>query len=213
MDKSNIRTSLFDYSALSIDAVPTALSQYRDYDALLVTNVASKCGLTKDQYTGLVQLRNNLTSKGKFEILAFPCSQFANQEPGTADEIKNFVRQFHVEFPLFEKINVNGPQTHPIYCFLKYNTPELRDVSKTDVVTLKPIGWNFGKFLIDGEGRVVKYWGPKVNPLECEDDILNTIQGRLRGAETRSPPDTATIRHDDDTSKSDGQACMKNSPN
>lgn len=135
LNPSQIRhESLFEYTVANIDGVETPLSQYKGCGALLVTNVASKCGLTKYQYPGLVELRKRFVSRGeKFEVLAFPCSQFANQEPGTAEDIKQFVKQYNVEFPLFEKLHVNGPNTHPIYCFLKYGVVTTRIISSNKI--------------------------------------------------------------------------------
>jgi glutathione peroxidase len=114
-----MKKSLFEFTVKNLKEEEVSLEKYRGYDALLVVNTASLCGLTKTQYTGLEKLREELQKHGKFEILGFPCSQFKNQEPGSADEIMQCVSQFNVKFPLFEKTYVNGPNTHEIFTFLK----------------------------------------------------------------------------------------------
>lgn len=136
----------------------------------------------------MVNLRHQLREEvpeGQFEILAFPCRQFADQEFHSADKIKEFVKQFSVDFPMFDTVEVNGNNAHPIFQFLKYYSPELRSEKKSgsqSKVSLGAIGWNFGKFLVDGEGHVVKYWGPKVNPLETKETCLKVLKGELKGA-------------------------------
>jgi glutathione peroxidase len=101
------------------------------------------------------------------EILAFPCGQFMNQELSTEGEIKDFVSQkFGVDFPMFSKIEVNGENMHPIYKYLKMNCPEM----KTDK-GLKNIPWNFAKFLVNKEGKVIGFYGPKIEPIQMVADI------------------------------------------
>src|SRR6267378_2684339 len=111
------QVSLYDIPLRSLRGEPTSLAEHKG-KALLVVNVASKCGLTP-QYEGLEKLHEQYGSRG-FEVLGFPCNQFMGQEPGTADEIREFCdTSYHVEFPLFEKIDVNGAQQHPIYAELE----------------------------------------------------------------------------------------------
>ena len=123
--------------------------------ALLVVNVASKCGLTP-QYAGLEQLHETYGDRG-FSVIGFPCNQFGGQEPGTADEIETFCSTtYGVTFPMFEKIDVNGPDRHPIY-------DELTKVADADG-TDGDIRWNFEKFLIAPDGSVVKRYSPMTAP-------------------------------------------------
>ncbi len=123
--------------------------------ALLVVNVASKCGLTP-QYAGLEQLHETYGDRG-FSVVGFPCNQFGGQEPGTAEEIETFCSTtYGVTFPMFEKIDVNGPDRHPIY-------DELTKVADADG-TDGDIRWNFEKFLIAPDGTIVKRYSPMTAP-------------------------------------------------
>jgi glutathione peroxidase len=146
--------SVYDFTATRINGQPQSLADYRG-QVLLLVNVASRCGFTP-QYTGLETLYRNYHDKG-FSVLGFPCDQFGNQEPGGADEIKNFCRlTYDVTFPLFEKIEVNGPDADPLFKFLKARCPGL--------LGTKRIKWNFTKFLIDRNGNVVRRYAPMVKP-------------------------------------------------
>lgn len=129
---------------------------------LLVVNTASKCGFTP-QYDGLEALWRKYREQG-FEILAFPCNQFGGQEPGTADEIESFCKvNFGVSFPLMAKIDVNGEDATPLYQWLKAEAP--------GVLGTKGIKWNFTKFLINREGKVVRRYAPTDKPEALEKDI------------------------------------------
>ncbi|BBN01996.1 glutathione peroxidase [Marchantia polymorpha subsp. ruderalis] len=142
------------------------LSVYKG-KVLLIVNVASACGLTKDNYTELTGLYNGLRDKG-LEILAFPCNQFGGQEPGTNEQIKEFAcSRFKAEFPIFDKVDVNGPNTAPVYQFLKAN--------KGGGILGDSIKWNFGKFLVDQEGNVVERYAPTTSPKSIEKDIRNLL--------------------------------------
>ena len=111
-------------------------------------------------------------SEEGFEIFAFPCNQFASQEPGTHEEIEKFIREkYECSFPIFEKIEVNGPNTHPVFNYLRRNSPLYDD--KSDSV--KNIPWNFAKFLVNSEGKVVKYVEPQVDPEKMEEDIKSLL--------------------------------------
>ncbi len=126
--------------------------------------------MTSDNYTQLVDLYNQYRSQG-LQILGFPCGQFMNQELATESDIKNFVNdKFKVEFPMFSKIELNGPNSHPVYIYLKYNTEELKSEAG-----LKNIPWNFAKFLVDRNGKVVGYYSPKVKPVDMANDILKLL--------------------------------------
>ncbi|RQW43397.1 glutathione peroxidase [Novosphingobium sp. LASN5T] len=129
---------------------------------LLVVNTASKCGFTP-QYDGLEALWRKYREQG-FEILAFPCNQFGGQEPGTAEEIESFCKvNFGVSFPLMAKIDVNGDDATPLYQWLKAEAP--------GVLGTKGIKWNFTKFLINREGKVVRRYAPTDKPEALEKDI------------------------------------------
>lgn len=146
-----------------IDGKEVKLSEYKG-KVLLIVNVASYCGFTK-QYAGLEEIYKEYKNKG-FEILAFPCNQFGNQEPGTNEEIKNFCSsKFDVTFRLFDKIEVNGKNKSPLYAILTDNPV----TGKSD------IQWNFEKFIIDKNGNVVARFPSKVEPTsEKLISVLNT---------------------------------------
>lgn len=141
--------SVYEYSVKNIDGQEVNLSQYKD-KVLLIVNVASKCGFTP-QYKDLEQLFQEY--QGEVVVLGFPCNQFGAQEPGNAEEIKNFCSlTYDVKFPLFEKIDVNGKNAHPLYSFLKEARPGL--------LGTEAIKWNFTKFLVNKKGEVVKRYAP-----------------------------------------------------
>lgn len=129
---------------------------------LLVVNTASKCGFTP-QYDGLEALYKQFQDQG-FEVLGFPCNQFAGQEPGSADEIAEFCKvNFGVTFPLMAKVEVNGPDAAPLYDWMKREAKGL--------MGSEAIKWNFTKFLIDREGRVVRRFGPQDTPSSIASHI------------------------------------------
>ena len=144
--------SIHDIDVKDIDGKDTAVGAYKG-KVLLVVNVASKCGLTP-QYKGLEAIQEKYKDKG-FTVLGFPCNQFAGQEPGTNEEIKQFCStKYNVTFPLFDKIDVNGPKRHPLYVALAGNdSPFPGDIK-----------WNFGKFLIGRDGKIIKRFEPKTTP-------------------------------------------------
>ena len=151
--------TIFDNKINTLEGSPADLSEFQG-KALLVVNVASKCGLTP-QYEGLQKLHDEYGARG-FEVLGFPCNQFMGQEPGTAEEIREFCdSSYHVSFPLFEKIDVNGDQQHPIYAELEQTADG--DGEAGDVK------WNFEKFLVAPDGKVVGRFRPQVTP---EDPAL-----------------------------------------
>jgi glutathione peroxidase len=142
-----------DFTATLNDGTEQPLSAYRGR-AVLVVNVASKCGFTP-QYKGLQALYERLHPRG-FDILAFPCDQFGHQEPGTDAEIAGFCeKNFGVTFPLFRKIEVNGKGAHPLYKWLK---------AEKGGVLGSAIKWNFSKFLVDPQGKVVERFAPTTKP-------------------------------------------------
>jgi glutathione peroxidase len=157
--------SIYDFEAKTIDGTTQKLDVYKG-KALLIVNVASKCGFTP-QYTGLEALQKKLKDKG-FNVLGFPCDQFGHQEPGNEDEIKNFCSlTYDVTFPMFAKVEVNGDNAHPIYKYLKQE--------KTGILGTGAIKWNFTKFLVDKNGNVVKRYAPTDKPEDIEKDIAAVL--------------------------------------
>ena len=154
-------TTAYDFSARALDGETVSLDRFRG-QALLIVNTASKCGFT-GQYAGLEALHEKFADQ-PFEVLGFPCNQFGNQEPGLAAEIASFcATSFDVKFPMFDKIEVNGPDRHPLYAWLTEQ--------KRGFLGSKAVKWNFTKFLTDREGRVVKRFAPQTEPATLEADI------------------------------------------
>jgi len=157
--------SIYDFSAKTLDGTTVSLSDFKG-NAMLIVNTASKCGFTP-QYAGLESLYEKLREKG-LTILGFPCNQFGQQEPGNEEEIGAFCRMnYGVSFPMFAKIDVNGPNTHPLYEFLKGEQP--------GVLGSKNIKWNFTKFLVDRNGKVVDRFAPMTKPEEIEKSIATVL--------------------------------------
>jgi glutathione peroxidase len=163
--------SIYSISLNDIDGQPTSLKAYEG-KVLLIVNVASKCGYTP-QYTGLEALQEKYKAKG-FTVLGFPCNQFGSQEPGTNKEIKQFCSsQYQVTFPLFDKIDVNGPKRHPLYALLAGNgSPFPGDIK-----------WNFTKFLIGRDGKILKRFDSKVKPDSAE--LVQGVEQALGGNYTQ----------------------------
>ena len=158
-------TTIYDFSAKTIDGADQQLDAYRG-KTLLIVNVASKCGFTP-QYTGLEALYEKFRDKG-LVVLGFPCDQFGHQEPGDEAEIKNFCSlNYDVKFPLFAKIYVNGANAAPIYKYLK---SEAKGVLGTE-----SIKWNFTKFLVDKNGKVVKRYAPTDTPAGIEKEVAAAL--------------------------------------
>ncbi|MBT2505679.1 glutathione peroxidase [Streptomyces sp. ISL-98] len=159
--------SLYDIPLRTLTGEPVTLEAYRG-KAVLVVNVASKCGLTP-QYAGLERLQQTYADRG-FTVLGVPCNQFAGQEPGSSDEIQTFCSaSYGVTFPLLEKIEVNGDHRHPLYA-------ELTQVNDADGEA-GDIQWNFEKFVISGEGEVVGRFRPRTEPEAAE--IVAAIEAHL----------------------------------
>lgn len=153
--------SIYDFSAKTIDGDEQKLSAYRG-KTLLIVNVASKCGFTP-QYEGLEALYRDFKPKG-LVVLGFPCDQFGHQEPGDENEIKNFCSlNYEVTFPLFAKIDVNGPNAHPLYKYLKHEAKGL--------LGSEGIKWNFTKFLVDSAGSVRKRYAPTDTPESIKPEL------------------------------------------
>ena len=153
--------TVYDFKARSLKGDEIALEQFRG-KILLIVNTASKCGFTP-QYQGLEELYRKYHGRG-LEILGFPCNQFGGQEPGGPDEIATFCeRNYGVTFLMFEKIKVNGPETHPLYQYLKAAQPGLLGSER--------IKWNFTKFLVGRDGQVLKRFASADAPASLEADI------------------------------------------
>lgn len=154
-------TVITDFTVRAADGGTTALSTYRG-QVLLIVNTASQCGFTP-QYEGLEALHRRYRDRG-FEVLAFPCNQFGAQEPGDAAAIAGFCEtRFKVGFPMFDKVEVNGPRAHPLWAALKAEKPGL--------LGIQAVKWNFTKFLVDREGTVVDRFAPTTKPAELEKRI------------------------------------------
>jgi len=162
---SNMDNNIKKIIVKDIDGKSVNLSDYKG-KVLLIVNVASYCGYTK-QYAGLEKIYKDYKDKG-FEILAFPCNQFGEQEPGTNEEIKNFCSsKFDVSFKLFDKVDVNGKNQSPLYSILTNN----------EITVKSEIKWNFEKFLIDKEGNVVARYPSKVEP--TSEELISAIEREL----------------------------------
>jgi glutathione peroxidase len=155
-----VNTSFYRLSAKNLQGREITMGEYEG-KVVLVVNTASKCGFTP-QYEGLEQLYGRYRERG-FVILGFPCNQFGNQEPGDARSIaEGCLLNYGVSFPMFEKIDVNGRNTHPIFTFLKQTLPGIGGGR---------IKWNFTKFLLDAEGRPVRRFAPFTEPGRLEPHI------------------------------------------
>lgn len=153
--------SVHDFTAKSLSGEDVSLADFRG-KVLLIVNTASKCGFTP-QYAGLEKLHEELSPRG-FAVLGFPCNQFGQQEPGDAQEIQKFCSlTYNVTFPMFAKIDVNGANAHPLYEFLKSE--------KSGLLGIEAIKWNFSKFLVDQQGRVVERYAPTTTPASLKGDI------------------------------------------
>jgi glutathione peroxidase len=154
-------TTIYDFEALSIDGKPVTLANYRG-KVLLIVNTASACGFTP-QFAGLEQLHDTYASQG-LVVLGFPCNQFGAQDAGSNSEIAGFCqRNYGVTFPMMAKIEVNGAGAHPLYQWLATEAPGL--------LGSKSIKWNFTKFLVGKDGRVLKRYAPTDTPASLAKNI------------------------------------------
>lgn len=150
---------IYEYKAKALDGKDINLSGYKG-DVLLIVNTASKCGYTP-QYTGLEELHKKFQARG-LRVLGFPCNQFGQQEPGSSQDIETFCkRNYGVDFQMFEKVDVNGNDAHPLFRYL----------TDSDNGGAKPIKWNFTKFLVDRHGKIVKRYEPDTKPEDIAADI------------------------------------------
>lgn len=158
--------SVYDFSCTDIKGTLKPMSDYKG-KVLLIVNTASNCGFTP-QYEGLESLYKQFKEKG-FEVLGFPCNQFLGQEPGSEEEIQTFcTSRFQVSFPMFAKVDVNGPDADPLYQYLRKEAKGLMGSTK--------VKWNFTKFLVDQQGNVVKRFATATKP----EAIIPDIQALLK---------------------------------
>ncbi|MBB3169474.1 glutathione peroxidase [Simiduia aestuariiviva] len=154
-------TDLYSFEAKTLTGELQSLSELKG-KVVLVVNTASKCGFTP-QYKGLESIYQEYKDKG-FEMLGFPCNQFGKQEPGGSEEISEFCElNFGVTFPLYEKVDVNGDNAHPLFTWLKSEAPGL--------LGTQAVKWNFTKFLVGRDGRVIKRYAPKDKPESIVADL------------------------------------------
>lgn len=157
--------TLSDFTAVTLQGEERSLADFAG-DVVLVVNTASKCGFTP-QYEGLQKLYDTYRERG-FTVLGFPSNEFAGQEPGSSDEIGEFCRlNYGVSFPMFEKIEVNGADAHPLFRWLK---------DEKGGVLGDRIKWNFTKFLIGRDGRVIERYAPKTEPQSIAGDIEAALE-------------------------------------
>ncbi|TLS52728.1 glutathione peroxidase [Paenibacillus antri] len=177
--------SVHAFEAVNAEGQDIRLEQYKGR-VLLIVNTASQCGLTP-QYEGLQQLFQTYADEG-FAVLGFPCNQFGGQEPGTDEEIKDFCTlNYRVTFPMFRKVEVNGPEAHPLFRYLREQAPEDADADPNsglyghlrakfpELLEGSNIRWNFTKFLIDREGNVVKRYSPTTGAGAIETDVRTLL--------------------------------------
>ncbi len=161
-------STLYDLTVRRLDGSETTLTEWQG-KVLLIVNTASQCGFTP-QYAGLEALYKKYQDRG-FAVLGFPCNQFGAQEPGTAADIGTFCeKNFGVSFPMFDKIDVNGVNAHPLYTRLKQDAPGL--------LGTEAIKWNFTKFLVDRDGKVIARYAPTTSPNALDSDVLQLLDNR-----------------------------------
>ncbi|CAH1970315.1 unnamed protein product [Acanthoscelides obtectus] len=153
--------SIYEFTCRDIKGNEVSLEKYRGHVCIIV-NVASQCGYTKNHYAELGELYDQYAESKGLRILAFPCNQFANEEPGTSEEICQFVSSKNVKFDMFEKVNVNGSDAHPLWKYLKHKQGgTLGDFIK----------WNFTKFIVDKDGQPVERHGPSTSPKDLVKNL------------------------------------------
>ncbi len=162
---------IYDIAVLNAQGEEILLREFSG-KALLIVNTASKCGFTP-QYQGLQSLQERYAAEG-FSVLGFPCNQFGKQEPGSNEDIQEFCSGvYHVTFPVFSKINVNGQDAHPLYQYLTRAAP--------GILGSRSIKWNFTKFLIDPTGSVIRRYGPQVAPDSLASGVAKVLPTGQRG--------------------------------
>ncbi|ETM56988.1 hypothetical protein L914_00126 [Phytophthora nicotianae] len=182
--------SFYELKDFDMDKKEVSMEDYKG-KVVLVVNVSSKCGLTPTNYPELQQLHEKYQEEG-LVVLGFPCNQFAGQEPGTHEEILEFVKQYNVTFPLFEKHDVNGSNARPVFTYLKAKLPGTFG---------NYIKWNFTKFLVDRNGQPYKRYAPKDLPLSFEEDIKELLAKapEPEKAEEETKEEVASAKSDEET--------------
>jgi glutathione peroxidase len=165
MTKESKMTTVYDFSAKTIDGKTKKLADYKG-KVLLIVNTASRCGFTP-QYKGLEELHRRFAKRG-FAVLGFPCNQFGEQEPGAESEIAEFCEtNYGVTFPMFAKVDVNGENAHPLFRYLTSAKPGL--------LGSEAIKWNFTKFLVGRDGKVIERYAPTTKPEDIAADIEKAL--------------------------------------
>ncbi len=165
MTKESKMTTVYDFSAKTIDGKTKKLADYKG-KVLLIVNTASRCGFTP-QYKGLEELHRRFAKRG-FAVLGFPCNQFGEQEPGAESEIAEFCEtNYGVTFPMFAKVDVNGENAHPLFKYLTSAKPGL--------LGSEAIKWNFTKFLVGRDGKVIERYAPTTKPEDIAADIEKAL--------------------------------------
>ncbi len=160
-DKEQKMSQIYEFHATTLDGNDISFEKYKG-DVLLIVNTASECGFTP-QYEGLEKLHKQYSEKG-LKVLGFPCNQFGHQEPGDSAKIATFCKKnYGVDFQMFEKVDVNGKDAHPLYKYLTSSAP--------GALGTEGIKWNFTKFLVDRKGKVLKRYAPNVKPEDIASDI------------------------------------------
>ncbi len=158
-------SDVYEFKGVSMQGKEVSLADYKG-KVLLIVNTASKCGFTP-QFKGLEELYKQFKDRG-VEVLGFPCNQFGGQDPGSNQDIQQFCElNYGVSFPMFQKIDVNGDNTHPLFKFLKSQAPGL--------LGTQAIKWNFTKFLVDQDGKVVDRYAPTDTPEKIAKDIAKLL--------------------------------------
>lgn len=183
--KQCLAMSVHQFSVITANGEIRSLGEYRDR-VLLIVNVASKCGLTP-QYEGLEAMYRACRDRG-LEILAFPCNQFAGQEPGTNDEIQRFCStKYDVTFPVFAKVDVNGATADPLFTYLREQAPgefgpdsgplyEHVKNSRPEAIGTDEVKWNFTKFLVGRDGEVIRRFEPTVTPQQVQTELTPLLR-------------------------------------
>ncbi|KAL1512604.1 hypothetical protein ABEB36_002167 [Hypothenemus hampei] len=167
----NSAKTIYDFTAKDIHGNDVSLEKYRGHVCIIV-NVASECGLTNNNYDQLNYLYQRYGKNQGLKILAFPSNEFGGQEPGSNDDILRFAKSKGVNFDLFSKIEVNGDNAHPLWKFLK---------AQQGGFLVDSIKWNFTKFLVDKNGRVVERYSPTTTPNEMVEDIEKLLDYNIKG--------------------------------
>jgi glutathione peroxidase len=166
---ADLAETVYEFFAPLLDGRTASLDEFKGR-VLLIVNTASKCGFTP-QYAGLEELFRMYKERG-LAVLGFPCNQFGAQEPGSAEQIGSFCeRNYGVSFPIFAKIDVNGPDAHPLYRYLKSE--------KSGILGTQAIKWNFTKFLVNRQGKVVDRYGPATKPKALASQIETLLDSTV----------------------------------